>query len=52
MTATKQYNKAVGATYKLLQNLLAGEPQTQWDPIVQEMYEHDLWAGADGENHD
>jgi hypothetical protein len=51
-TANKQYNKAVGATYKLLRNLLAGEPQTQWDRIVREMHERDLWAGADGKKHD
>ena len=27
--STKGYNKAVAATYELLRNLLAGEPQTQ-----------------------
>jgi hypothetical protein len=51
-TAHQQYNKAIGATYKLLRNLLAGEPQTQWDCIVREMHERDSWAGADGEKHD
>ncbi len=51
-TASKQYNKAVGATYELLRNLLAGEPQTQWNCIVQEMHECDSWAGANGERHD
>ena len=51
-TASKQYNEAVGATYELLRNLLAGEPQTQWDRIVREMHERDSWAGADGERHD
>jgi len=50
-TASKQYNEAVGATYELLRNLLAGEPQTQWDRIVREMHERDSWAGADGERH-
>jgi hypothetical protein len=34
LTATKQYNEAVGATYELLRNLLAGKPQTQWDHII------------------
>jgi hypothetical protein len=48
-TASKQYNEAVGATYELLRNLLAGEPQTQWDRIVREMHERGSWAGADGE---
>ncbi len=33
-TASKQYNEAVAATYELLRNLLAGEPQTQWDRII------------------
>ena len=50
-TASKQYNEAVGATYELLRNLLAGEPQTQWDRIVREMHERGSWAGADGERH-
>jgi hypothetical protein len=50
-TASKQYNEAVGATYELLRNLLAGEPQTQWDCIVREMHERGSWAGADGERH-
>jgi hypothetical protein len=51
-TASKQYNEAVGATYELLRNLLAGEPQTQWDRIVREMHKRDSWAGANGERHD
>ncbi len=51
-TAHQQYNEAVGATYELLRNLLAGKPQTQWDRIVQEMHERDSWAGADGKKHD
>jgi hypothetical protein len=51
-TANKHYNEAVGATYKLLRNLLPGEPQTQWDCIVQEMHKRDSWAGADGKKHD
>jgi hypothetical protein len=51
-TASKQYNEAVGATYELLRNLLAGEPQTQWDRIVREMHERDSWAGPNGEKQD
>ena len=48
----KQYIKVVVSTYELLRNLLAGEPQSQWDRIVQEMHEHDSWAGVDGKRHD
>ena len=51
MTASKQYNEAVGATYELLRNLLAGKQQTQWECIVREMHERESWAGADGEKH-
>ena len=47
-TASKQYNEAVAATHELLQNLLAGKPQTQWDHIVREMPERDSRAGANG----
>ena len=49
--STKGYNKAVAATYELLRNLLAGKPQSQWDRILVEMHEHDLWAGPDGKKH-
>ena len=51
VTATKGYNEAKAATYVLLCNLLASKPQTQWDHIIQEMHEHDLWAGAYGKKH-
>ena len=50
-SSTKGYNEAIAATYKLLCNLLASKPQTQWDCIIQEKHEHDLWAGADGKKH-
>ncbi len=50
--STKGYNEAVAATYELLHNLLASEPQTQWDRIFVEMHERDSWAGPDGEKHD
>ncbi len=52
VTATKANNDAVAFTYEMLPNLLASKPQTQWDCIVQEMHEHDSWAGANGEKHD
>jgi len=50
-TASKQYNKAVAATYELLRNLLASKPQTQWDRVIREMHERDLWAGPNGKKH-
>ncbi len=50
--STKGYNEAVAATYELLCNLLAGKLQTQWDCIIVEMHEHDLWAGPDGKKHE
>jgi hypothetical protein len=50
-TTTKDYNKAVASTYELLHNLLASEPQTQWDCIIVEMHGHDSWAGLNGEKH-
>jgi hypothetical protein len=48
-SANKGYLQAVEATYELLQSLLAGEPQTQWDRIVKEMHKRDSWTGPDGE---
>jgi len=49
--AKKQYAAAIEATYKVMRNLLAGYPQTQWDRIVKEMHEGDSWAGPDGKEH-
>ena len=48
----KQYNEVVASTYELLRNLLAGEPQSQWDRIMREMHERDSWAGVDRKRHD
>jgi hypothetical protein len=31
--AQKAHNKAVAKTYKLLRNLLSGDPQSQWDQV-------------------
>ena len=47
-TSQKQYNKVDASAYKLLCNLLAREPQTQWERIMQEMHNGDLWAGVNG----
>ncbi len=48
----KQYNEVVASTFELLHNLLASEPQSQWEWIVHEMHKRDLWAGVDGKRHD
>ena len=50
-TAKLQYAKAIEATYKVMHNLLAGDPQNQWDRIIKEMHESDSWAGPDGKEH-
>jgi hypothetical protein len=34
--AKKHYAAAIGATFKVMRNLLAGDPQTQWDHIIEE----------------
>ncbi len=46
-----KYVKAIEATYEVMRNLLAGDPQTQWDRIIKEMHEGDSWAGPDGKEH-
>jgi hypothetical protein len=46
-----KYAKAIEATYEVMRNLLAGDPQTQWDRIVKEMHQSDSWAGPDGKEH-
>ncbi len=50
-TAKEQYGEVIATTYEVVRNLLAGEPLTQWDRIVREMHESDLWAGPDGKEH-
>jgi hypothetical protein len=47
---SKEY-EAIAATDELLCNLLAGKPCTQWVCIVQKLYKHDSWVGADGKKH-
>ena len=50
-TAVKQYMEVIATTYEVVRSLLAGEPLTQWDRIVQEMHESDSWAGPDGKEN-
>jgi hypothetical protein len=49
--AKAKYVKAIEATYEVMCNLLAGDPQTQWNRIIKEMHEGDSWAGPDGKEH-
>jgi hypothetical protein len=44
--AQKQHDEAIAKMYKLLRNLLSGDPQSQWDCVSREMLERDLWAGV------
>ncbi len=48
----KQYDKTLASIYKLLYNLQAGKAQSQWDCIVLDMHDRDLWAGVDRKSHD
>ena len=50
-TAKTQYVEVIATTYEVVRSLLAGEPFTQWDRIVQEMHESDSWAGPDGKEN-
>ncbi len=46
--AQKADNEAVAKMYKLLRNLLSGDPQSQWDWFCRKMHKHDLWARVNG----
>ncbi len=47
--AQKAHNKAVAKMYKLLRNLLSGDPKFQWDQVCRTMHERDSWAGVNGQ---
>jgi hypothetical protein len=49
--AKDEYNSAIGACYDLFLQLLADEPQIQWDHIVVEVHNNDPWTGLDGVKH-
>jgi hypothetical protein len=44
----KQHNEATAKTYKLLRNLLSGDPQSQLDCVSCKMHERDSWDGVNG----
>jgi hypothetical protein len=45
----KAHDKAITKVYEQLQNLLSGNPQSQWDHVCHEMHERDSWAGVNGQ---
>ncbi len=47
--AQKAHNEAVAKTYKLLNNLLSGDPQSQWDWVCCKMHKCDSWTGLNGQ---
>jgi hypothetical protein len=47
--AQKQHNKTIAKMYKLLRNILFGDPQSQLDCVSHEMHESDLWAGVNNQ---
>jgi hypothetical protein len=47
---TKQA-KAIGVHYDLFRQLLAEEPQVQWDCIVEDVNNKDPWTGLDNVKH-
>jgi hypothetical protein len=47
--AQKAHDEAVAKTYKLLRNLLSGDPQSQWDWVCCKLHEPDSWAGVNGQ---
>jgi hypothetical protein len=46
--AYTNHAKAVGVHYDLFRQLLADEPQVQWDRIVEDVHNKDPWTGLDG----
>ena len=47
---TKHAN-AISVPYDLFRQLLADEPQVQWDRIVEDVHNKDPWTGLDGVKH-
>ena len=42
---------AIGACYDLFHQLLADDPQVQWDRIVREVHNNNPWMALDGSKH-
>ena len=50
--AYAKHAKAIGVCYDLFRQLLADEPQVQWDQIVLDVHNKDpSWTGLDGVKH-
>jgi hypothetical protein len=49
--AYTEHAKAIGVHYDLFCQLLADEPQVQWDCIVEDVHNKDPWTGLDGVKH-
>ncbi len=50
-SAYTEQAKAIGVHYDLFRQLLADEPQVQWDCIVEDVHNKDPWTGLDGVKH-
>jgi hypothetical protein len=46
--ASAVHATAIGACYDLFRQLLADDPQVQWDRIVREVHNNDPWIALDG----
>ena len=51
MDASAVHAIAIGACYDLFRQLLAGDPQVQWDRIVGEVHKVNPWTPLDGTKH-
>jgi hypothetical protein len=49
--AYAKHAKTIGVCYDLFRQLLADEPQVQWDWITKEVHEKDPWTRLDGVKH-
>ena len=50
-SAKMAYDGIMAQIYEFLCNLLAGDPQAQWDHICCKMHNQDAWASLNGEKH-
>ncbi len=49
--AYTKHAKAIGVHYDLFRQLLADEPQVQWDRIIEDVHNKDPWTGLNGVKH-
>ncbi len=50
--AYTKHADVIGVHYDLFRQLLADEPQVQWDRIVEDLHNKDPWTGLNGAKHD